>query len=100
MRSLVKASLARDDLLGIDTGLAGRLHGLMLRRVDACVGISRELVGEFRDAGIAPDRIDHIPNGVDLTRFQPLAPERVAPLRERLGLPTVRPFRSRTTITD
>jgi phosphatidylinositol alpha-1,6-mannosyltransferase len=92
MRSLVKASLARDDLLGIDTGLAGRLHGLMLRRVDACVGISRELVGEFRDAGIAPDRIDHIPNGVDLTRFQPLAPERVAPLRERLGLPTDRPI--------
>jgi len=92
LKSLVKASLARDDLRGIDTGLAGRLHGFMLKRVDACVGISRDLVAEFRDAGIPPDRIDHLPNGVDLARFQPLDRSQVAPLRRRMGLPADRPI--------
>lgn len=92
LRSLVKASLARDDLLGLNDGLVGRLHRFMLRRVDACVGISRDLVAEFREGGIRIDRIDHIPNGVDLTRFQPPMADQVAPLRQRMGLPTDRPI--------
>lgn len=92
LKSLVKASLARDDLRGIDASLAGRIHGFMLKRVDACVGISRDLVAEFRDAGIPPDRIDHIPNGVDLARFHPLDRSQVAPLRRRMGLPADRPI--------
>ena len=92
LASLVKASLARDDLLGLNEGLVGRIHRLMLRRVDACVGISRDLVSELRKGGIRPSRIDHIPNGVDLARFQPLAADQVAPLRQRMGLPVDRPI--------
>ncbi len=39
--------------------------------------------------GLAPDRVIAIPRGVDLARFDPakVAPERVAALRERWGLP-------------
>jgi len=92
LKSLVKASLARDDLLGINDGLVGGLHRFMLRQVDACVGISRDLVAEFREGDIRVDRIDHIPNGVDLTRFQPLAGQQKPALRQSMGLPVDRPI--------
>ena len=92
LKALVKASLARDDLLGLNETLVGRIHRFMLRRVDACVGISHDLVAEFRQGGIRPDRIEHIPNGVDLTRFQPLPRNQVACLRARMGLPIDRPI--------
>ncbi len=54
MKSLVKASLANDDLLDLSRRVTGKLHRLMLRRVDACVGTSRDLVDEFRAGGMAP----------------------------------------------
>ena len=54
LKSLVKASLANDDLLGLRAPRVGDLHRFMLRRVDACVGISQDLVQEFRAGGIAP----------------------------------------------
>jgi len=87
LKSVVKASLARDDLLGLKRGLVGRIHRFMLRRVDACVGISKDLVNEFVQGGIAPRRIDHLPNGVDLARFAPGSPGEAAALREHMGLP-------------
>lgn len=93
MKSLVKASLANDDLLDLSRRVTGKLHRLMLRRVDACVGTSRDLVDEFRAGGMAPDLIHHLPNGVDTQRFHPLpAPEMRAALRESMALPVRQPI--------
>ncbi len=91
LKSIVKASLAKDDLLGLQGSLVGAIHRIMLRRVSACVAISRDLVQEFRAGGIAPQRIHHLPNGVDVERFRP-APQAERPaLRARLGLPDDQP---------
>jgi phosphatidylinositol alpha-1,6-mannosyltransferase len=92
LKSVAKASLANDDLLGLRSGtLVGAIHRFMLHRVSACVAISRELVQEFRDGGIAPQRIHQLPNGVDLERFHPAPATQRTALRVRLGLPANRP---------
>jgi phosphatidylinositol alpha-1,6-mannosyltransferase len=92
LKSLVKASLARDDLLGLGRPVVGRLHRFMLRRVDACVGISKDLVDEFRLGGVSPLNIHPVPNGVDTQRFKPAPAEQVPALRASLGLPTEQPI--------
>jgi glycosyltransferase involved in cell wall biosynthesis len=89
--SLVKASLAENDLHGIDRSLSGRIHGVFLRTIDACIAISRDLVEEFRGAGVMESRIHFMPNGVDTNRFRPAGPGERDALRRELGLPTDRP---------
>jgi len=91
LKSLVKASLANDDLLDLNLPLIGYLHRMMLRRIDAYVGISQDLVQEFRDGGLGTDKIHHIPNGVDTNLFQPRPHDQRVALREKLGLPADRP---------
>lgn len=90
LRSLVKASLANDDLQDLTRPVIGGIHRRMLRFVDACIGTSQDLVDEFRAGGIAADRIHHVPNGVDTDRFRAVPADRVAPLRQVLGLPADR----------
>lgn len=93
MKSVIKASLAHDDLEGLASGLVGALHRRMLRSVDACAAISEELAEEFRGGGIPPARIHQIPNGVDTQRFRPEpSREERAALRAALGLPAGRPI--------
>ncbi len=87
LRTLVKASLANDDLQDLSRPVIGRVHRFMLRRIDACVAISQDLVQEFRAGGLDPDRIHYIPNGVDTSRFRPALPSEKAAQRARLGLP-------------
>lgn len=91
LKSLVKASLANDDLLDLDRPLIGYLHRQMLRRIGAYVGISEDLVQEFRAGGLDPGRIHHIPNGVDTARFFPCPRDQRAGLRAQLGLPAEQP---------
>lgn len=91
LKSLAKASLADNDLHGLGRGFSGRIHHRMLRRVDACIAISRDLEREFLHGGIARSRVHFMPNGVDTERFHPAtAPEKRA-LRQRLDLPLDRP---------
>lgn len=92
LKSLVKASLAQDDLVGLSGSTVGAIHRFMLRRVSACVAISRELAQEFAAGGIEPKRIHYVPNGVDVDRFRPAAPEDVPGIRAHLGLPADRPI--------
>jgi phosphatidylinositol alpha-1,6-mannosyltransferase len=92
LKSLVKASLANDDLLGLSSPTVGRLHRFMLRRIDACVGISGDLVEEFRHGGVDETRIHHIPNGVDTERFSPSSAGQKQTLRQSMGLPGDRPI--------
>lgn len=87
LASLVKASLANDDLQDLSQSVIGALHRRMLGLVDACVGTSEDLVSEFRASGLPNSTIHHVPNGVDTARFQKVDPTQVMQLRQRLELP-------------
>lgn len=90
-KSLVKASLADNDLHGLQDSFAGRIHHAFLRRVDAYVAISRDLEKEFLAAGFPSHKVVNMPNGVDTDRFRPATAEEGKVQREALGLPTDRP---------
>jgi glycosyltransferase involved in cell wall biosynthesis len=92
MKSLVKASLANDDLADLSRPVIGGLHRWMLRRVAACIGTSDDLVTEFRAGGMDSDHIHNLPNGVDSDRFQPVSPTVAAALRAEMNLPAGRPI--------
>jgi glycosyltransferase involved in cell wall biosynthesis len=64
----------------------------MLRQIDVCIAISRDLEAEFETAGIEPKKIHFLPNGVDTERFRPARPEEKVALRKQLNLPTERPL--------
>ena len=92
LKSLIKASLANDDLQGLQQPVVGWLHRQMLRRVHACVAISQELAQEFQAGGMRKSKIHHVPNGVDTERYRPARGGQKASLRTRLGLPADRPL--------
>lgn len=52
-----------------------RAAAAMLRRVDACVAVSRETAAEALDFGIQADRIHAIGNGVDVRAYYPPTPK-------------------------
>ena len=90
LKSVIKASLAHDDVLGLGQGIVGKAHKAMLARIDSCVAISRDLVDEFNAGGLRPDQIHFIPNGVDTDRFQRCTEEEARAARLAAGLPTDR----------
>ena len=92
LKSVIKASLADDDLEDMSRPVVGTLHRLMLRRIDACVAISKDLVAEFTAGGLSREKIHHVPNGVDTDRFRERAPEDVSALRAQLQLPSDQPI--------
>jgi glycosyltransferase involved in cell wall biosynthesis len=92
LQSLVKASLANDDLQGLSRSVVGTLHRLMLHCIGAYVGTSQDLVAEFKAGGLNPSKIHHLPNGVDTERFHPAPTDRRADLRNKLGLPMAQPI--------
>ncbi len=49
------------------------LEGVMMRRADAVVVISRGLEEEVVSRGVARSKVFHVPNGVDVAAFQPMA---------------------------
>jgi glycosyltransferase involved in cell wall biosynthesis len=59
----------------------------LLRDADAFVAMSRLIHDEIVAAGIAPEKVRHIPHGVDTERFRPATPAERAELRLRFGLP-------------
>lgn len=87
LKSLIKASLADDDLEGLLRPVIGRVHRMMLRCIDSYVAISSDLVQEFRSGGLSPEKIRHLPNGVDTERFRTGSAQQVTELRSKLGLP-------------
>ncbi len=60
------------------------LETRVARRADSLVVISEGLAREFESRGVPADRIDLVPNGVDVERFTPHSISTV--VRERLGL--------------
>jgi glycosyltransferase involved in cell wall biosynthesis len=92
LKSVIKASLANDDLHGLSASLTGKLHRIMLSRIDAYVAISRELVSEFVSGGMDATRVHHVPNGVDTVRFQRASTAERMALRSAKALPIDRPI--------
>lgn len=92
MKSLIKASLASDDLQGLRHPVVGWLHKWMLRQVDACVAISQELEQEFLAGGMDRAKVHHVPNGVNTERCRRDTRVSVAALRADLGLPMGQPL--------
>jgi glycosyltransferase involved in cell wall biosynthesis len=60
------------------------------RRADRFVAVSPRFAALHAEAGLPPERLTVIPNGVDVDRFRPAAPEEKPRLRRTLGLPADR----------
>jgi glycosyltransferase involved in cell wall biosynthesis len=90
--TLVKASLYQNDLSSLSNSTIAPVHRRFLRLVDAYVAISEELRDEFAQKGLAAERVWHIPNGVDTTRFVPVTEAERRTLCAELALPTDRPI--------
>lgn len=85
-KSLVKTSLAKNDLAGLGQGVSGRLHRFFLNQVDVYIAISQELRDEFKALKFPDDKVFLISNGVDTDRFQPLPPAEKENKKRSLGL--------------
>jgi len=62
------------------------LRNRIIRRADAFVANSKEVAAEYRHQGVPPERIRHIPHGVDTGRFRPASAQDRARIRDRLGI--------------
>jgi glycosyltransferase involved in cell wall biosynthesis len=68
-------------------GTAVAARNRILRDADAFVAMSRLIQDEIVGSGVAPEKVRHIPHGVDMDRFRPAGPKEREALRRRLGLP-------------
>ncbi|HMM19883.1 MAG TPA: glycosyltransferase [Selenomonadales bacterium] len=62
-----------------------KLENLISRQASAYIAISAEIADQLAEQGFYPERIERLPNGVDMERFR-AAPDKDA-LRDQLGLP-------------
>lgn len=53
-------------------GLVRSLETHVVRNANAVVGIAEGVLEDLKTRGVSPDKLFHVPNGVDLTRFQPV----------------------------
>lgn len=63
------------------------LRNRLYRKADNFLSISCVIRDEFTAGGVPPERIVHIPNGIDLAAFPPADTETRMRLRAELGLP-------------
>jgi glycosyltransferase involved in cell wall biosynthesis len=85
-KSVVKISLAHNDLHRLGIGKSGWLHKKFISMIDRYVSISKEITSELRGHGFPDEKIREIPNGVDTERFCPVNIEKMT-LRKKYGLP-------------
>ena len=79
-----------DEMTAIDR--QGSLALWSFLSADLYISVSPGLVDSYLAAGLPPERIRLIPNGIDLDRFSPVLPEQQAALRARLALPPGQPL--------
>jgi glycosyltransferase involved in cell wall biosynthesis len=91
-RSLVKTSMAKNDLAGLGQRLSGKLHLFFLKQVDAYIAISKELQDEFAELDLPKEKVFFLPNGVDTERFRPADPGQRMAARSLLGLAAQQPL--------
>jgi len=71
--------------------LAAKLRKWSLRTVNAVIALNHRDIHQLEKLGVDSTRVFYIPNGVDTTRFSPVAIEKQKHLCDRLGLPAERP---------
>ena len=86
-KSLIKVSLADNDLHGLEKGKSGWLHKRFISMVDRYASISSKVTSELKSYGFPDEKIKEIPNGVDSDRFHPVSPEEKRNLRRINGFP-------------
>jgi len=91
-KSILKVSLADDDLHGLGKGRSGWVHKRFVSMADRYVSISREITDELKGYGLPTEKIMEIPNGVDTKRFTPATESEKKALREKAGLPEKGPM--------
>jgi glycosyltransferase involved in cell wall biosynthesis len=64
-----------------------RARNLLLRDADGFVAMSRRIREEMFAAGVAAEKVAHIPHGVDTVRFHPPSTEERRAARARFGVP-------------
>jgi len=64
--------------------LAKALETHVVRRADAVVAIAEAILGDLETRGISREKMFHVPNGVDSSRFQPRSRDTV--LEKELGI--------------
>lgn len=85
-KSIVKTSMAKNDLDDLGKSLSGKVHLFFLKQVDAYIAISKDLQDEFSELNFPPEKVHFLPNGVDTERFKPADPQRVTENKTALGL--------------
>lgn len=65
----------------------GRLARWALKAPNLYLTVSPSLADACKSAGLPPNKIRHVPNGVNLQRFRPATPGERAAIRRSLGLP-------------
>jgi glycosyltransferase involved in cell wall biosynthesis len=88
--TIVKATMANNDLCGLKRSAAGFFHYFFLKTISAYIAISYDLAREFQASGFQNERIYHIPNGVDTDRFRPPGVQEKVELRNKLNLPALK----------
>ena len=69
-------------------GRQGRLAAWAFESANQTLAVSPDLVARWQAAGLPPDRIRLVPNGVDTRRFRPASAQERAELRRALGWPS------------
>lgn len=92
MHPVIRMTLVGSDDPASFRGGMKKVLGILrleaFRRAEAIVSISSALTNSCHSAGLDPDKVVQIPNGVDLHRFHPLSELEQANLRAALGLRT------------
>lgn len=91
-KSILKVSLADDDLHGLGRGRSGWVHKRFISMAHRYVSISREITDELKGYGLPVEKIMEIPNGVDTGRFTPASKAEKKALRVKAGLPAEGPM--------
>jgi glycosyltransferase involved in cell wall biosynthesis len=92
-RIIVKMTqFGTDDPISIRRRRFGTILLNTLAMGDAVIAISDELAASYTQAGLPPERLFRIPNGVDTDVFRPIDGEARQELRANLGFPSPVPI--------
>lgn len=84
---LVRSSIS-GEFAGLDRSRSGRVQKRLLRLAGQFVVLSERLGEEYLAAGLPPERLNLVPNGVDTEHYHPVGPAARVGVRDELDLPS------------
>jgi glycosyltransferase involved in cell wall biosynthesis len=74
------------DIIRIKEKMLGKRRiAWLAKHLDGLLALSQEIMDELKEEGFPQEKCYYIPNGVDIDRFRPLAPDEKKQLRKELG---------------